>query len=210
MSAPGGPHVGPMNLAIRGAAVSELFYLGSGSLCGRSECLPTLTENSYRYGNFMYQYTIFHTLLTMLCKTFNINTRAICFAIKCTSLDHSVTCLVLTGWIFVCFLWYTRCFHICRPNIMVHSIWGRNLLFFICKINCYLANNSWIGYEKSILCDSRWLKRNISSPQLIPRDYVTYFTKEVHPGLSEPRMNFDGGLAKLGLISLVKLAYMRQ
>ena len=68
-----------LNIVIRGPAVSELFYLGSGSLCGRSECLLTLTEKSYRCVNFMYRYNIFHTLLTMLCKTLNINTFAICF-----------------------------------------------------------------------------------------------------------------------------------
>ena len=98
-----GPMLAPWILLSRGLPLVSCFYLGSGSLCGRSECLPTLTEKSYRYGNFMYQYTIFHTLLTMLCKTFTINSCTICFAIKCTSLDHSVTCLVLTGWIFFFF-----------------------------------------------------------------------------------------------------------
>ena len=33
---------------------------------------------------------------------------------------------------------------------------------------------------------------------------MVYFTKEVNPSLAKPPLKFNGGLAKLGLTSLVK------
>ena len=34
--------------------------------------------------------------------------------------------------------------------------------------------------------------------------YLAYYTKEVNPSLVKPPLKFNGGLAKLGLTSLVK------
>ena len=50
------------------------------------------------------------------------------------------------------------------------------------------------------VANSRSILKNSHIVQFTP---VAYFTREVNPSLAKPPSNFDGGLAKLGLTSLV-------